>query len=143
MFEATGCSGISIGRGAFYNPWLFRHVAHYLKTGQVLPEPALDERLDVMRRHLDRMIEVFGEEQGCRKFRKVALQYARRFGPAKEFDRRVVRLNSRAEFEEIVEHYRRWRTKVLDVHGDLLPHYRPRPLFEKRVDVPAGRSELS
>jgi len=138
MFDETVCAGISIGRGVFYNPWLFRHTAHYLATGELLPEPKLDERLAVMRRHLERMIEVFGEEHGCRKFRKVALQYSRRFGPAKEFDRRVVQLKSRMEFEEIVERYRQWRVKFLDVHGELLPRYRPKPLFP----VPSGPNEL-
>lgn len=145
MFEQTGCAAISIGRGAFYNPWLFRHTAHYRATGQVPPEPTLDERLAVMRRHLDRMVEIFGEEHGCLKFRKVALQYARRFGPAKEFDRRVVRLSSRAEFEEIVDHYRQWRSQFLDADGELLPHYQPRALSAEpmvAVTVPQGPHEL-
>ena len=32
MFEETGCAGVSIGRGAFYNPWIFRHTRHFLDT---------------------------------------------------------------------------------------------------------------
>ena len=43
MFEATGCAGVSIGRGAFYNPWIFKHTQHYIKTGELLPEPTFDE----------------------------------------------------------------------------------------------------
>src|ERR1700723_128916 len=39
MFEETGCAGVSIGRGAFYNPWIFRHTREYLDTGLVPPEP--------------------------------------------------------------------------------------------------------
>src|SRR6266852_3530429 len=34
MFEDTGCAGVSIGRGAFYNPWIFMHTLHYLATGE-------------------------------------------------------------------------------------------------------------
>src|SRR5213083_169809 len=34
MFEETGCAGVSIGRGAFYHPWIFAHTRHYLETGQ-------------------------------------------------------------------------------------------------------------
>jgi len=52
-----------------------------------------------MCRHLDRMVEVFGEEQGCRMFRKIAPWYAKRFGPASEFNRRVVLLSSRLQFD--------------------------------------------
>ena len=32
MFDETGCAGVSIGRGAFYNPWIFQHTLHYLKN---------------------------------------------------------------------------------------------------------------
>src|ERR1019366_8087381 len=90
MLEETGCAGVSMGRGAFYNPWIFRHTVHYLKRGELLPEPAFEERVRVMCRHLDLMIEVFGEAHGCRMFRKVAPWHARRFGPVNEFNKHVV-----------------------------------------------------
>ena len=48
--------------GAFYNPWIFQHTRHYLETGELLPEPEFEERVRVMCRHLDLMIEVFGED---------------------------------------------------------------------------------
>src|SRR5258708_32694335 len=103
MMEETGCAGVSIGRGAFYNPWIFAHTLHYLKTGQLLPDPRFEERVRVMSRHLDLMIEVFGEEHGCRMFRKVAPWYAKRFGPSSEFNKRVVQISSRAQFHEVLE----------------------------------------
>src|SRR5437588_4790703 len=53
MLDDTGCAGVSVGRGAFYNPWIFRHTTHYLKTGELLPEPKFEERVRVMCRHLD------------------------------------------------------------------------------------------
>ncbi len=90
MLDETGCAGVSMGRGAFYNPWIFQHSLHFLETGELLPEPAFAERVRVMCRHLDLMIEVFGEALGCRMFRKVAPWYAKRFGPANEFNKRVV-----------------------------------------------------
>src|SRR5579862_7084875 len=70
MLEETGCAAVSIGRGAFYNPWIFAHTAHYLRSGELLPEPSFEERVRVVCQHLDLMIEVFGEEHGCRMFRK-------------------------------------------------------------------------
>jgi nifR3 family TIM-barrel protein len=143
MFDETGCAAISIGRGAFYNPWIFQHTTHFLATGELLQEPTFDERLAVMRNHLDLMVEVFGEEHGCRKFRKVALQYSKRFGPTKEFDRRVVRLSSRAEFDDILTAYRAWRAQFIDDHDNLKHGYEPRSLEEvSTISVPKGPNEL-
>jgi tRNA-dihydrouridine synthase B len=137
MFEQTGCAGVSIGRGAFYNPWIFLHTLHYLRTGQLLPEPGFEERVRVMCRHFDLMIEVFGETHGCRMFRKVGPWYARRFGPANEFTRRVVLLASKAEFYDILDQYRKWREQFLDDAGQLKPNYRPSPLVASFMQEPA------
>jgi nifR3 family TIM-barrel protein len=109
MFAETGCAAVSIGRGAFHNPWLFRHILHHRTTGETLPEPTFEERLAFMTRHLDAMIALLGEEHGCRQFRKVALAYLKPLGPVVEFRKRVVKLATRAEFDEMVAIYRNWR----------------------------------
>jgi nifR3 family TIM-barrel protein len=128
MLDQTGCTGVSIGRGAFYDPWIFRRTHHFLDRGELPPEPEFEERVTVMRRHLDLMAEVFGEETGCRMFRKIGPWYARRFGPANQFNKRIVTLSSRSEFEEILARYRQWRLQFLDENGQLKPNYRPAPL---------------
>lgn len=137
MFQQTGCAGVSIGRGAFYNPWIFRHSAHFITTGELLPEVSFEERVRVMCRHLDLMVEVFGEPLGCRMFRKVAPWYAKRFGPANEFNKKVVLLSSRAEFSELIAKYRHWRQQFLDESGQLKPAYRPAPMVASFMQEPA------
>jgi tRNA-dihydrouridine synthase B len=92
----------------------------------------------VMCRHLDLMIEVFGEGLGCRMFRKVAPMYSRRFGPASEFNKRAVLISSRAEFYEVLDHYRRWRAQFLDDHGELQPRFQPPPLVASFMQEPAA-----
>ena len=128
MFDETGCAGVSIGRGAFYDPWIFKRTLHIymLTSGEALPpEPSFSERVRIICRHLDLMIEVFGEELGCRMFRKVAPWYAKRFGPCHEFNKRVVQISTRAEFHDVLENYIRWRQQFLDEHGELLPRFQP------------------
>src|SRR5437899_935248 len=137
MLEQTGCAGVSIGRGAFYNPWIFQHTLHYLETGELLPEPLFEDRVRVMCRHLDLMVEVFGEEHGCRMFRKVAPWYAKRFGPANEFNKRIVQISSRAEFHDVLETYLRWRQQFLDENGALKPRFQPPPLVASFMQEPA------
>ncbi len=136
MIEETGCAGVSIGRGAFYNPWIFLHTRHYLATGELLADPSFEERVRVMCRHLDLMIEVFGETHGCRMFRKVAPWYSKRFGPANEFNKRVVQLTSKVEFDKILADYLNWRRQFLDDEGELKPAYRPAPLVPSFMEEP-------
>lgn len=138
MFEETGCAGVSIGRGAFYNPWIFTHTLEFVQTGQLPPEPGFDERIRVMCRHLDLMIEVFGEEHGCRMFRKVAPWYSKRFGPANLFNKRVVTISTRGDFIKILDDYIHWREQFLDPNGELKPNYRPGPMVASFMDPPAA-----
>jgi len=169
MFDETGCAGVSIGRGAFYDPWIFKRTLHYLQTfrssgrqsaptlntsaknnepacvgcyeketGELLPEPTFAERVRVMCRHLDLMIEVFGEEPGCRMFRKIAPWHAKRFGPCHEFNKRAVQVSTRAEFHEVLENYIRWRQQFLDGNGELLPRFRPQPMVASFMREPAS-----
>ena len=137
MLDETGCAGVSVGRGAFYNPWIFQHTLHYLRTGELLPEPRFAERVQVMILHLDRMIEVFGEELGCRMFRKVAPWYAKRFGPANEFNKRVVQISTQAEFDSVLKHYLAWRKQFLDDNGELQPRFQPAPMVASFMQEPA------
>jgi nifR3 family TIM-barrel protein len=136
MFAETGCGGVSIGRGAFYDPWIFRRTNEYLSAGTIAPEPSFDERVRVMCRHLDLMVEVFGEELGCRMFRKVAPWYARQFGPANEFKKRVVLHSTRAEFHDILAWYQGWRRQFLDESGQLLPRFQPPPMVASFMREP-------
>lgn len=138
MIDATGCAGVSIGRGAFYNPWIFVHTQHYLQTGILLPEPTFDERVRVMNRHLDLMIEVFGETLGCTMFRKVGPWYAKRFGPCSLFNKGIVRILTKADYEALLAQYIAWRAQFLDDAGQLLPKFAPRPHalnFRDETDV--------
>jgi tRNA-dihydrouridine synthase B len=128
MLDATGCAGVSIGRGAFYDPWIFRRTDHYLRAGVLLPEPDFAERLRVLRRHFERYVEFYGEEHGARLFRKVAPWYAKRFGPVKPFKRLIVSIASRADFEAAIATYVAWRAQFCDAHGELLEKYAPAPM---------------
>ncbi|MEO5957601.1 MAG: tRNA dihydrouridine synthase DusB [Opitutaceae bacterium] len=128
MRDETGCAGVSIGRGAFYDPWIFRRTDHYLRTSELLPEPDFAERVRVMRRHFERYCEFYGEAHGARLFRKVAPWYAKRFGPAKPFKQRILTITSRVDFDAALAEYFAWRTQFCDERGMLLEKYAPAPM---------------
>ncbi len=128
MILETGCAGVGIGRGAFYDPWIFRRTEHFLRTGDLRPEPAFAERIRVMRLHFERYCDFYGEARGARLFRKVAPWYAKRFGPAKPFKQSILAIESRGDFERVLAEYVTWRAAFCDSAGELLPKFRPAPL---------------
>lgn len=134
MMRETGCHGVSIGRGAFYDPWIFLRTRQLLDSGELIDEPSFDERIKIMCRHLDRMVEVFGENRGCVMFRKVAPWYAKRFGPAKMFVKGVVKVSTRAEFSELLGSYLEWRKQFLDDDGKLQSRYEMNPMVASFMD---------
>jgi tRNA-dihydrouridine synthase B len=139
MFAETGCQGVSIGRGAFHNPWIFAQTRHFLDTGDLLPDPSFQDRIAIMRRHIDLSIQIFGETLACRMFRKVGPWYANRFGPSKLFNKKIVTLSSKAHFEEILQEYIHWREQFLNEQGELKTQYRPQPLPEAiKTGQPSG-----
>jgi tRNA-dihydrouridine synthase B len=125
MLDSTGCAGVTIGRGAFYNPWIFLHTREFIDTGVLPPEPSFAERVRVMNCHLGLMIEIFGEELGCVMFRKVGPWYAKRFGPASFFNKGIVRIATQSDYDALLENYLNWRKQFVDANGDLLPRFAP------------------
>ncbi|MBT8069266.1 MAG: tRNA dihydrouridine synthase DusB [Gammaproteobacteria bacterium] len=70
ILRYTGADGLMIGRGAQGNPWIFRELNHFLMTGEQLPPPPAQEVHRVMREHLCRLHEFYGEAHGVKVARK-------------------------------------------------------------------------
>ena len=70
MIKETGCDGVAIARGAKGNPWLIRRTVHYLSTGELLPEPSLEERKAMILRHAELMVRYKGEKLAIPEMRK-------------------------------------------------------------------------
>jgi tRNA-dihydrouridine synthase B len=70
VFASTGCDAVMIGRGAVLNPWIFRQAKHFLATGELLPDPTIEERVDLLREHLRMSVEYKGERAGVIELRK-------------------------------------------------------------------------
>ncbi|HEY2346071.1 MAG TPA: tRNA dihydrouridine synthase DusB [Xanthomonadaceae bacterium] len=70
VLEHTGADAVMIGRAAQGRPWIFREIAHFLATGETLPEPSLQEVRDVLLGHLHALHDFYGDEAGVRIARK-------------------------------------------------------------------------
>jgi len=105
VLARTGADGLMIGRAAFGRPWLFREIAHYLATGELLAPPALGEVRAVLEEHLEGLYALYGEAQGLRVARKHLGWYTRGLPGGEAFRQRVVRLESVAPQREAVNDF--------------------------------------
>lgn len=75
MLDETGCDGVMIGRAALGNPWMIYRTVQFLKTGKLMGEPSVREKMDVCILHLDRLIALKNEDVAVREMRKHAAWY--------------------------------------------------------------------
>jgi tRNA-dihydrouridine synthase B len=77
VLNCTNADGLMIGRAAQGRPWIFREIAHYLATGERLPEPPIAEVRDILLGHLEDLYAFYGEAMGVRIARKHLGWYAK------------------------------------------------------------------
>jgi tRNA-dihydrouridine synthase B len=77
VLDKTGVDGIMIGRAAQGRPWIFREIDHYLKTGEKLSEPSIQEIRDILIGHLHNLYDFYGEHTGVRMARKHISWYSK------------------------------------------------------------------
>lgn len=75
MLEEVGCDAVMIGRAALGNPWMIYRTEHYLRTGELLPEPEPAEKIETAKLHLVRLANLKGEKVAAREFRQHAAYY--------------------------------------------------------------------
>lgn len=97
-----GVDGVMIGRASIGNPWFFKNVKHYIKTGEELPPIALSERVEVARKHLEMSLEWKGEREGIVEMRRHYGNYFRGIPDFKPTRMTLVTsLNSQEIFETL------------------------------------------
>ncbi len=70
VYELTGCDAVMIGRAAQGQPWIFRDIEHFLRTGETLATPTVSEIKEIVLTHLQELYKFYGEYSGCRIARK-------------------------------------------------------------------------
>lgn len=107
MFDNYGVDGIMIGRATVGKPWIFNHIKHFIATGELLPEPSLDEKIDLAVLHFKRSIEWKGEVIGLLEMRRHLSNYFRGLPHFKEIRMRLLTTKIPSEVLEILEEIRR------------------------------------
>lgn len=105
MLDETGCDAVMIGRAALGNPWIFSRTNHYLKTGELLPEPVIEERVQVFLKHVRLMTDQIGEDRGIKRMRSHIGWYVKGAPHAGSLRRRVIGIDSYDELESVLQEY--------------------------------------
>jgi tRNA-dihydrouridine synthase B len=105
MLKHTGADGVMIGRGALGNPWIFRQVAHYIETGELLPGPTAEERIRVALRHADLLVEEKGEYTGTREMRKHIAWYTKGLFESNKFRDEINLIETSAGLKDALHRY--------------------------------------
>ena len=105
VLDYTGADAVMIGRAAQGRPWIFREIAHYLKTGEQLAAPSIAEVKDVLLGHLSELYDFYGEYSGCRISRKHIAWYTKGLRSSNEFRQNMYKVESTAEQFNVVEDY--------------------------------------
>lgn len=98
-----GVDGIMIGRATIGNPWIFNEIKHYLKTGEKLPPPTMEQRVDVCRRHLEFSIRWKGPVAGVFEMRRHYTNYFKGLEHFKPYRMRLVEAPTFDELDSILK----------------------------------------
>lgn len=103
MYEETGVDFVMIGRGAQGRPWVFKQIAHYMQTGELLPDPTLEEKMEILLRHIRLSCNYKGEKIGMREARKHAAWYFKGEYGSADFRRRAGQLCTYDDLQRLAE----------------------------------------
>lgn len=106
--DHTGCDAIMIGRGAQGNPWIFKRIDHYMKTGQLLDPPSKDEKIDIAIKHMDLAIKEHGEYVAVREMRKHIGWYLKGMKHSARFRDQINHMVTAKEVIDTLNQYRNY-----------------------------------
>ena len=103
LLEYTNCDAIMIGRAAQGNPWIFKRILHYLNTGEQLPEPTAEQKVEKALCHARMLIDYKGEYIGIREMRKHISWYMKGIKGAAELRGKINQVISYNEMEQLLK----------------------------------------
>lgn len=102
MKDVTGVDGFAVARGAMGNPWIFREMIEYEKSGNTVPKPEIDEICNIILRHGRQLCEIKGEYIGIREMRKHSAWYLSGRRNSSKIRGKLNGINSMEELENLL-----------------------------------------
>lgn len=105
IFEYTGVDGIAIGRGTMGNPWIFKQIEYFLKTGEKLPRPTTQEKYELLKEHIELDIREKGENVALNEMRKHIAWYTKNMKDSSSFRNEINYIENKDELMKKIEQY--------------------------------------
>jgi len=105
MIDETGCAGVMIGRGAIGNPWLIRNCVDYLESGKYINEVSTKDRINMMKKHLNMLIDDKNEHTAILEFRNHLMFYFKYLPNSKETKVKLCQAKNKDEVINILDEY--------------------------------------
>lgn len=106
MLEKTKCDAIMIGRGSQGNPWIFKRINHYMKTGEILPEPTLEEKINTAIKHINLAVSEHGDYIAVREMRKHIGWYLKGLKNSARYRDKINKIEDYKEVIAMLEEYK-------------------------------------
>jgi tRNA-dihydrouridine synthase len=116
-----GVDGIMIGRAAIGYPWVFNEIKYFLSTGKFLPPPTIEQRIAVIKKHLQRSVEWKGQMLGILEMRRHYANYLKGIPHIKEYRTKLVTLK-----EPIL---------IFELLDEITDHYKDVPIENRKINI--------
>ena len=103
MLDYTGCNAIMVGRAALGNPWLLKNILYYLDTGKLLDPPSKEERVSMIRKHLNYLLKIKDEKTAILEMRTHAAYYLKGIFGSARLKEKIFKAKNKDEFLKIIE----------------------------------------
>ena len=103
MFDTTGCDAVMIGRAALGSPWIFRQLNDYFEKGIITELPSSEEKLEIMRKHIELVVKYKGEHMGMLQSRKQLAWYLKGFKGAAKLRNEAGKVSTLEDMYRLIE----------------------------------------
>ena len=103
MIDITGCDAIMIGRAALGNPFIIKNTVHYLEKGKLLKKPATKEKINMLKKHLDYLMQIKEEKTALLEMRTNACYYLKGISNTSSIKKELFQTKTKNEFLKIIE----------------------------------------
>lgn len=105
LLKLSGADGVMVGRGMYGRPWFIGQIIHYLKTGEKIPDPSLNEKRSIILAHYDALLSHHGSDVGVKMARKHLGWYSKGLPNSAEFRVKVNQMNESQAVFDFMKNY--------------------------------------